>query len=180
MHIHTCNNLCLCTFVSAFYCWNRAVYETTVSHVIRPTRLRSRTHISANTTHTHGCKCVFWLWKSCLYSFVVSGPGINQITAMAAASPHPPPHSSCSSNHPLPSSWLLCPARAQVALEGAPPFSQQAADAALHLDCVSPKRPPMPGDQTRYFWSDIKPNREECKPLNSCSQSHDSPCQKYE
>ncbi len=48
----------------------------------------------------------------------------------------PPP----SSLRPLPSSWQTGPAGAQVALEG-PPFSQQAADAALHWALCPPNVP---------------------------------------
>ena len=136
--------------------------------------LPDHTHTHPPThTHTHGCKCVFWLWKSCLYSFVVSGLTMNQITVMAAASrPSPPPPP------PPPPPRLVAtgPAGAQVALQG-PPCSVSRLQMLLSIGLCVPQTSPMPEDQTHYRWSDIKTNRGECKALSPpCSRSHDSPC----
>lgn len=161
LHIHTCNNLYFCVSLSLLKLsclWN---YTLSCDPPLHPI--------------AHGCKCVFWRWKSCLYSFVVSGLRINQITAMVAAPPPPPPHS-CSSNclpSPARGYW---PSRGPGSAGGGP-RSVSRLQMLLSIGLCVPQMSPMPGDQTHYCWSDIKTNREEWKPLNTpCSQSHDSPC----
>lgn len=153
--------------MSAFHCWNWAVYETTPYLVTHPS---TRSHIHK---HTHGCKCVFWRWKSCLYSFVVSGLRINQITAMAAASP--PPHlltpAPLTAPPPSPARGYW-PSRGPGSAGGGP-RSVSRLQMLLSIGLCVPQTSPMPGDQTHYCRSDIKTNREEWKPLNApCSQSH--------
>lgn len=152
--------------MSAFHCWNWAVYETTPYLVTHPS---TRSHIHK---HTHGCKCVFWRWKSCLYSFVVSGLRINQITAMAAASPPPPPPHSCSSNRPPPLQLVdTGPAGAQVALEGAPAQSA-GCRCCSRLGCVSPKRPRC--QETRHITAGVtlKPTERNENPWTPRAASH--------
>lgn len=124
--------------------------------------LPDHTHIHK---HTHGCKCVFWLWKSCLYSFVVSGPRINQITAMAAASPPPAPLTAPSPAHGY------RPSRGPGSAGGGP-VQSAGCRCCSRSGSVSPKCPRC--QKTRHITAGVtlKPTERNVNPWTHHAASH--------